>query len=368
MRSRRAISPRGAELPQPSLLALMLLPMFACGPRKNDVPGADPATAVGTHSVSAVPHSAGPHGAAPTSPLSPNQKSPSRRLTSMADYQRAGLLTIAEARTFMLLLVNRDRATQKLPPVALDDGAPTLAATRHSTDMASKGFLGHIGTDGSVPEERFAEAGGVGFVMENAACVVDESVRALDPRAREQHVPVVTAEDVEKTESMYFNEVPPNDGHRRNILRPSHVRVGIGIAVAMAPNEIVMPCITQEFVTDTIAWSSLPTVAPRNVPTAFKGVGRGIPVKGLGFVRLPDRKPMSVREANGVRSYLIPPPSEIFFPKGYKTRIPLKVSPDGTFEFTQVFDKPGRWEVSVWGPSSTAGELEMVGLHFFKVE
>ena len=91
-------------------------------------------------------------------------------------------------------------------------------------------------------------------------------------------------------------------------------------------------------------------------------------MKGLGFVRLPDRKPMSVREANGVRSYLIPPPSEIFFPKGYKTRIPLKVSPDGTFEFTQVFDKPGRWEVSVWGPSSTAGELEIVGLHFFKVE
>src|SRR5271156_5652402 len=43
-------------------------------------------------------------------------------------------LTIHEARCLMVSLVNRDRATMKLPPVELDEGPPTVAGQGHAED------------------------------------------------------------------------------------------------------------------------------------------------------------------------------------------------------------------------------------------
>src|ERR1019366_10551465 len=66
-----------------------------------------------------------------------------------------GLLTIAEARAYMVRLINRDRAGAGLSPVSLDDGVATRAGQAHAQDMAVHGYLGHWGTDGSVPEQRY---------------------------------------------------------------------------------------------------------------------------------------------------------------------------------------------------------------------
>ena len=74
-------------------------------------------------------------------------------------------LTIAQARRYMVDLINRDRASMGLPPVTFDEGAPTRAGQEHAEDMAQNGFLGHWGTDGSVPEQRFTEAGGLDMVL-----------------------------------------------------------------------------------------------------------------------------------------------------------------------------------------------------------
>src|SRR3954466_14345965 len=82
------------------------------------------------------------------------------------------LLTIDEARRYMVALVNRDRRTECLPPVELDEGAPTRAGQAHAEDMATNGYLGHWGTDGSTPEQRHTEAGGSDMVLENASCFV----------------------------------------------------------------------------------------------------------------------------------------------------------------------------------------------------
>ena len=62
----------------------------------------------------------------------------------------------------------------------LDEGAPTRAGQAHAEDMATHGFLGHWGTDGSTPEQRHTEAGGADMVLENASCFVDEHARTLD--------------------------------------------------------------------------------------------------------------------------------------------------------------------------------------------
>ena len=63
----------------------------------------------------------------------------------------AQLLDYVAAQKFMLSLINRDRAKAGLSPVVLDDAA-SRAGLRHAQDMTTKGFTGHVGTDGSVPE------------------------------------------------------------------------------------------------------------------------------------------------------------------------------------------------------------------------
>src|SRR5580658_4089514 len=90
-------------------------------------------------------------------------------------------LTIHEARCLMVSLVNRDRATMSLPPVELDEGPPTIAGQGHAEDMATHAYLGHWGTDGSIPEQRYNQAGGADMVFENASCFTDEAPRAIDP-------------------------------------------------------------------------------------------------------------------------------------------------------------------------------------------
>jgi hypothetical protein len=151
-------------------------------------------------------------------------------------------MTIAQARRYMVELINRDRASMGLAPVTLDEGAATRAGQGHAEDMAENGYLGHWGLDGSVPEERYTAAGGADMVLENASCFTDEQHRMLDA------APAIDPAQIEHTESMFFHEVAPNDGHRKNILKAWHKKVGIGIAQPRAtPTEIPVPCISQEF-------------------------------------------------------------------------------------------------------------------------
>ncbi|MBX9724947.1 MAG: CAP domain-containing protein, partial [Candidatus Obscuribacterales bacterium] len=60
-------------------------------------------------------------------------------------------MTLAEARNYMLSLINKDRAGLKLPPVTLDEVA-SAAAQFHSDDMASKGYMDHYDLEGRSPD------------------------------------------------------------------------------------------------------------------------------------------------------------------------------------------------------------------------
>ncbi len=151
-------------------------------------------------------------------------------------------LTLTQARKYMVKLINRDRASVGLPGVELDEGPPTRAGQAHAEDMAKNGYLGHWGTDGSVPEQRFTEAGGADMVLENSSCFTDEKARTLDRSPR------IDPRNVERAEDMFFHEQPPHDGHRKNILKAWHKGVGIGVAQPVATaTEIPVPCFAQEF-------------------------------------------------------------------------------------------------------------------------
>ncbi len=274
-------------------------------------------------------------------------------------------LSVPEARRYMLRLINRDRASEGLAPVVLDEGAPTRAGQGHAEDMAGHGYLGHWGTDGSVPEQRYTEAGGTGMVMENASCFTDEKRRVLD------RTPAIDPRNIEETEGMFFHERPPHDGHRQNILKAWHTKVGIGIAQPVATaTEVPVPCFSQEFVDDYGAYAPVPKRARPGATLHVEGtVAAPAKFAGVGLARLDAPEPLSVHELNQRRAYPIPTPYQMYWRPGFQTPIPVAVR-GGSFSVDVPLSdggKRGLYELSVWANVPGSADLVMVSLRTIPV-
>jgi uncharacterized protein YkwD len=274
-------------------------------------------------------------------------------------------LTVAQARAYMVKLINRDRASAGLSAVEFDEGAPTRAGQAHSEDMAKNGYLGHWGTDGSVPEERFTEVGGADMVLENSSCFTDEKARTLDRSPR------IDPRNVERAEDMFFHEQPPHDGHRQNILKPWHRKVGIGIAQPVATaTEIPVPCFAQEFTDPYGTYTPVPKTARAGALLHVQGtVSAPATFAGVGLARVDAPKPIEVAELNHRRSYPVPTPYQMYWPPGFETPIPVKVA-GSRFEVDVPLSdkgKPGMYELSVWATLPGSQELVMIGLRTVQV-
>lgn len=107
-------------------------------------------------------------------------------------------------------LTNAKRALFNLPPLRLNREL-TAAARWFSQDSVvnrSSPYCGHQATDGSWPSDRDQRFGYKGIAgAENAFCGMVTPEQAVDG---------------------WFNETPPNDGHRRNLLNPDSREIGIG--------------------------------------------------------------------------------------------------------------------------------------------
>jgi uncharacterized protein YkwD len=300
-------------------------------------------------------------GSAPTvAPVASNVPCASLQLNGKA------WLTVHEARCLMVSLVNRDRGTLKLPPVELDEGPPTLAGQAHAEDMATHGYLGHWGTDGSIPEQRYNQAGGGDMVFENASCFTDEAPRAIDK------TPWIAAQQVVTTESMFFNESPPNDGHRKNILKGFHRRVGIGVGQPLPrQNEIAVPCFSQEFVDPYGTYAPVPAALHVGQMLHVEGTMLApATVAGVGLARAPLPVPLAVSDLNRRRSYPVPQPYQMYWPPGFVTPIPLRVN-GGAFAIdVPVSDRgqPGLYELSIWAKLPGEADFMIVGLRTIRVE
>lgn len=265
----------------------------------------------------------------------------------------------------MVELINRDRATMKLPPVAFDPNHATASGQRHADDMAHLGYLGHWGTDGSVPEQRLTEAGGMDAVLENASCMTDLKVRALDPS------PMIEAKAVEDTESMFFNEPPGHDGHRQNILNPRHTHVGIGIAQPKAtPTELPTACFSQEFTDVYGTYTPVPAHTKLGSTLHVEGtlVAPMVP-GGVGFARIDAPKPIAPEKANTLRSYHAPDAYQNYWPKGFETPIPITVEGQTFKADLPIGDhgKPGLYEVIVWAKPAGKSDADKTSETFMRV-
>jgi len=251
-----------------------------------------------------------------------------------------GPLDVEEARTYMLALVNADRQREGLGTVELQDVA-TRAAQRHADDMATNGFRAHWGTDGSVPEQRYTEAGGEHLVHENVTCFFDGKQRALEKN------PLFLPEELEAAERTYMAEKPPNDGHRLNILIPKHNRLGVGLTKAEGLAQV---CVSQEFVDEYGEYEPLPKTARAGARIVVAGrVEKPAVFGGVGIARGPLPAELYPSDLNSTSTYMMPTPYATYFPKGYVTPREVKLE-NGRFSIELVLDRgSGRYAVSVWG-------------------
>jgi uncharacterized protein YkwD len=289
--------------------------------------------------------------------LSGSAAAEGRKLAKGSASASEQLLDYAAAQQFMLSLINRDRAKAGLAPVVLDEAA-SRAGLRHAQDMTTKGFTGHVGTDGSVPEQRYTESGGVHFAQENAACLFDGKARKLDRAPRFD--PAKLAE----LQKMFMDELPPNDGHRQNVLKPQHNRVGIGLA---QPEGVNQPCLAQEFVDDYGSYDALPKEAKPKAKLRIAGtISDPLTFGGIGIGRTALPTPKSIEEVSGARGYAIPAPAQMYFGPGFKTPKPVAI--DGKrFSIDLELGAPrGQYAVSIWARRGT-GKLFMVSMRTITV-
>jgi uncharacterized protein YkwD len=282
---------------------------------------------------------------------------PSSELAAM---RARGPLGQHEAERYVLALVNRDRKLHDLPPVTWDETA-ARAGRAHARDMAAHGYTAHLGTDGSVPEQRYTRAGGQGMSMENAGCLADGKARPLDPNPR--YLPA----ELERIQKAFMDEVPPGDGHRRNILTVWHTSLGIGLAQTQG---LDIPCMAQEFVDAYGTYDELPKTA--KLGSRLRVAGKVHPpakIAGIGVARIASPKPMTADALNRTSSYAIPKPYATYFPRGFKTPIPLDVDERGFRIEVPLSDRgqAGLYEISVWAELPHTKNLVMISLRTVEV-
>lgn len=110
----------------------------------------------------------------------------------------------------VLVIINTRREENNLRPYKISP-LLTQAAQGHANDCSSRGWCSHVGSDGSDTRTRITRTG-------YAPVMFSESwAQANDPAG---------------AVALWYNETPPNDPHRQNLLSNAYTEIGIGIAKA----------------------------------------------------------------------------------------------------------------------------------------
>ena len=145
-----------------------------------------------------------------------------------------------------------------------------------------------------------------------------------------------------------MNETPPADGHRKNILSPTHNKVGLAYASGEGARTV---CVVHEFVDDYGSYAALPKQAKAGDTLHVSGELKGpFAFGGVGLARAPLPKPRAPDELLKMGSYAMPPPFVSYFPAGFKTPKPVEV--DGKNFAIDIpltnLPGPGLYEVDVF--------------------
>jgi uncharacterized protein YkwD len=260
-------------------------------------------------------------------------------------------LSLERARAFMVELINRDRATKDLVPVELDAVA-TTAAQGHADEMAANRYMSHYNLAGKPPNQRYTEAGGTGYSRENIYLSSSRYVGVSDdPESQFALVatPMFSRREIEEIESSYVNETPPHDGHRKNIFAAEHTHVGIGLSRAAGRSGKTLAN-AQEFVDKYVEAEPIPAGAQAGTQIRVAGrvlAGARLRSISVGHAALPE--PLTREKATSILGYGVPAPDATYWPPPYRSKQPVRLSPDGTFVANvPVGGQAGLYYIGVW--------------------
>lgn len=219
------------------------------------------------------------------------------KATEKENTNKSKLLTLEEARNFMVTLINKDRAKYKLKPVSLDLTA-SLAGQKHTDEMAVSKYMAHWDLTGKKPSQRYTECGGIHGVSENIAYSGHNVGNFILENS------MISASEIQKLHELFMKEIPPNDGHRQQILTPEHNKVGIGISRARTKSGHMNVCLAQEFVNCYGQYEKIPLILTPG--KSFILQGKLAPEFTLYDIRIswePLPKQMSVEDLEATHSY-----------------------------------------------------------------
>lgn len=212
------------------------------------------------------------------------------------------LLSLEQARIYMLGLVNKDRIKHGLRPLRLDPTA-SVAGQMHANEMAIRGYLSHWDSFGRKPAERYTFAGGSDSVGENLYLASTTVFSGSEKRVQNSGTfrvmtqPCFSTADLEDMQKKFMDEVPPEDGHRVQILAPEHNKVGFGLCFSQNEAQASRLALAQEFVNAYGEYLKLPNTILRGHPFDVAGsLDIGMKIYSVSICWEPQPKPMSTEE------------------------------------------------------------------------
>ena len=217
---------------------------------------------------------------------------------------RENEISLSQATSLLIALVNRDRQEAGLSSVARDRVA-TVAAREHALEMASHRYLSHLDLAGHKPSRRYNAAGGTDQVSENLSYWESDVRIYLTPQL---------VRDIQKR---WMN----SEEHRANILSPTHTGVGVAIVLLWDGKRSVLTA-AQEFVDDCGDYSRLPAKAGINDELTLEGELTGelqLIFVGVGYEPLPEpQQPDTLNEE--LNGYSLPRAFVGILPAGERFR------------------------------------------------
>jgi hypothetical protein len=197
----------------------------------------------------------------------------------------------------MVTLINRDRAKHKLKPVTLDLIA-SLAGQKHTDEMIVSKYTAHWDLKGKKPSQRYTECGGTHAVFENAATIFFDRGNFILENS------LIPEKEIRNMHEIFMSELPPNDGHRRQILVPEHNKVGIGVSKSKSKDGLVNVAITQEFLNCYGTYEKIPLNLEAGKSFILQGkLAPEYTLYDISICREELPKPMSIEELKATYSY-----------------------------------------------------------------
>lgn len=256
---------------------------------------------------------------------------------SSATSSPATLEDIAAIEQYVLELINEDRRQAGLEPVVWDETA-AQAAYQQVSDEVEYGFISHWGLNGDKPQRRYTLAGGLDAVNENQSVTLWPE-GGFQGVSKEQLQEIVT-----NHHTAMVNELPPDDGHKKNILDPHHT--GVGVAIAVGKYGVAM---AQEFTNHYANISPLPYAAESGSSVTLRGqIQEGYQLTGVYGVWETLPQSMSKEELMETNSYSDPSWDNLHFfakPQGQGYYIS---TPSGTISAQNIkVDSRGNFSITI---------------------